>query len=232
MIEVDHISDSPPTQSGRVSSSKIRPVSISEIQVPPPLYSDKVKTGLRATFLPQDVLEFETLWLNAGKTRTNRGEAFPRLIEGLSPQIWFESYLRECEMLHKDITPCQLCNRIRSIMDTLKKCPCKVISALCKTCKQKLRYAPYLDRGFLMDFHRINLYLLTNGEVGERKLPPSRSRPRPSAKAWTDPQNKNRKGESLEQQIKGEISKFSITAKAPPFPACSFHRRPRPDPCS
>ena len=134
MIEVDLIPDSPPTQSGRISSSKIRPATITEIQAPPPLYSDKVRKGLKATFLPQDVLEFETLWLNTGKTRTKRDEAFPRLLEGLSPQIWFESYLRESKTLHKDSTPCQLCSRIKSIMDTLKKCPYKDISTQCMTC--------------------------------------------------------------------------------------------------
>ena len=170
-------------------------------------YSEVAKRGLEPTFTTEDTLLFETIWLRARRPPTPRQkETFPRRIEGLTPALWFKSYLTESEKFHGSEDPCLLCSRVRRLMDELTRCPCAPISPSCLQCKEKSKFISYFDRNLLSNLHTQNADLLNRGWVGGeiRNI-----RNRPKAKAWSDPQNENKKGENLETHIKRELLKFS-----------------------
>ena len=142
---------------------------------------------------------------------------FPLKIEGLPPSIWENSYKKESDKFHKVTDPCMLCDRIRKAMEEINKCHRYKITQGCSSCSSKARYAPYLDRGLLSDLHSSHLELLTRGSIGGEVIS---STDRTPAKAWQDPHNTNKHGETLETQIKRELAKFteSNTLRSDPAP--------------
>ena len=133
---------------------------------------------------------------------------FPKKIEGLSPSIWEGMYTKETNQYHGVTDPCMLCDRIRKIMKDIDKCHKYTITEGCDSCTSKTRYIPYLDRGLLSNLHAKHLDLLTRGEIGGRVI-----QSRTPARAWMDPQNTNKQGETLETQMKKELAKFSKLIK-------------------